>query len=96
MARSIDLIVDLNKQIEEVSLEENFSRILLLDTKRRDIIKALASSSDFNADESSLRILKSTAEKNQFLIEDITKKMTELTRITSGKIRMLRSYRKAF
>ena len=96
MARSIDLIVDLNKQIEKATLDENFSRVLLLDTKRRELIQSLATNADFNADELSLNILKTTAEKNQTLINEITTKMTELTRITGGKIKMLRSYRKTF
>jgi|MDSW01.2.fsa_nt_gb hypothetical protein len=96
MARSIDLIVDLNKQIEKATLDENFSRVLLLDTKRRELIQSLATNADFKADELSLNILKTTAEKNQTLINEITTKMTELTRITGGKIKMLRSYRKTF
>ena len=95
MGNSIDDIITLNSQINEAYLEENFSRILQLDTRRREIIQSLATNPEFKSDEKSLNILKDTAEKNHVLIGHITEKMSELTKLTSGKIKMLRSYRQA-
>ena len=93
MANAIAPLLDLNAEINAASLENNFSRILLLDTKRRDLIKALAASPNFKPDEESLAILKNTAEQNQKLMSDITTRMSTLTKVTSNKIKMLRSYR---
>ena len=93
MASAVEPLIDINAEINEASLENNFSRILFLDTKRRDLIKSLATNPDFTSDESSLFVLKKTAEQNQKLMTDITKRMTALTQITGNKIKMLRSYR---
>ena len=93
MANAVEPIIHLNAKINEASLENNFSRILLLDTKRRALIRGLATNPNFTSDEKSLAILKKTAEENQVLVTNITERMTALTKITSNKIRMLRSYR---
>lgn len=93
MASAVEPIIHLNAEINEASLENNFSRILLLDTRRRALITGLATNPDFISDEKSLTILRKTAEENQVLVTDITERMTALTKITSNKIRMLRSYR---
>ena len=93
MASAVEPLIDINAKINEASLENNFSRILFLDTKRRDLIKSLATNPNFISDESSLSVLKKTAEQNQKLMTDITKRMTALTQITGNKIKMLRSYR---
>ena len=93
MANPIDPIIDLNAQINEASLEKDFSRILLLDSKRRSLLKSLPENPYFKSDEKTLAFLKETAEQNQKLISEITKKMTELTKLTSNKIKLLRSYR---
>ena len=66
---------------------------MFLDTKRRTLLKSLATNPDFTSDENSLTILKKTAEQNQELMTKITERMTALTKITSNKIKMLRSYR---
>ena len=86
-------LIELNAEIKDASIENNFSRILLLDTQRRELIKSLATNPNFTSDEKSLTILKLTAEQNQELMTDITERMTALTQITSNKIKMLRSYR---
>ena len=93
MADAVAPLLDLNKKINEASREDNFSRVLFLDTKRRALIQSLATNPHFKSDDNSLSILKSTAEQNQELMTDITKRMTALTHITSNKIKMLRSYR---
>ena len=93
MVNVIDPLLDINAKINDASLQNNFSRILFLDTKRRALIKSLATNPDFKSDENSLTILKKTAEQNQQLMTDITQRMTALTNITSSKIKMLRSYR---
>ena len=93
MANAVEPLIDINAKISKASLDNNFSRILFLDTKRRDLIKSLATNPDFTSDENSLCILKKTAEQNQKLMVDITERMTALTQITSNKIKMLRSYR---
>ena len=95
MANAVELLVDLNKKINEASQDNDFSRLLFLDTKRRALIQSLATDPDFVSDETSLTILKDTAEQNQKLVADITKRMTALTQVTGNKIRMLRSYRMA-
>tara|TARA_Y200000002_G_C22678369_1_gene663008 strand:- start:1620 stop:1910 length:291 start_codon:yes stop_codon:yes gene_type:complete len=95
MANAVELLVDLNKKINEASQDNDFSRLLFLDTKRRALIQSLATDPDFVSDETSLTILKYTAEQNQKLVADITKRMTALTQVTGNKIRMLRSYRMA-
>ena len=95
MANAVELLVDLNKKINEASQDNDFSRLLLLDTKRRALIQSLATDPDFVSDETSLTILKDTAEQNQKLVAHITKRMTALTQVTGNKIRMLRSYRMA-
>ncbi|PQM61326.1 MAG: hypothetical protein CML40_03750 [Rhodobacteraceae bacterium] len=95
MANAVELLVDLNKKITEASQDNDFSRLLFLDTKRRALIQSLATDPDFVSDETSLTILKYTAEQNQKLVADITKRMTALTQVTGNKIRMLRSYRMA-
>ena len=93
MANAVEPLIDINAKINEASRENNFARILFLDTKRRNLIKSLATNPDFTSDENSLTILKKTAEQNQKLMLDITERMTRLTQITSNKIKMLRSYR---
>ena len=93
MANAVEPLLVINAQINEASLENNFSRILFLDTKRRTLLKSLATNPDFTSDENSLTILKKTAEQNQELMTKITERMTALTKITSNKIKMLRSYR---
>lgn len=93
MASAIEPLIDLNAKITAASRENNFARILSLDTKRRNLIKSLATNPDFKSDEKSLAVLKNTAEQNEELMVDITKQMTALTQATSSKIRMLRSYR---
>ena len=95
MASAVEPLIHLNAEINEASLENNFSRILLLDTRRRALIRGLATNPDFTSDETSLTILKTTAEENQMLVTDITERMTALTKVTSSKIRMLRSYRQS-
>ena len=95
MANAVAPLIDLNAKINQASLENNFSRLLLLDTKRRELIKGLATDPDFKSDENSLTLLKDTAEQNQELITQITEKMSALTQVTSNKIKMLRSYRMA-
>ena len=95
MANAVELLVGLNKKINEASQDNDFSRLLFLDTKRRALIQSLATDPDFVSDETSLTILKYTAEQNQKLVADITKRMTALTQVTGNKIRMLRSYRMA-
>ena len=94
MANAIEPLIDINAQINEASLENNFSRILFLDTKRRAILQSLATNPDFQSDERSLVILKKTVEQNQEMVSEITERMTALTQITSSKIKMLRSYRR--
>ena len=93
MANAIQPLIEINAKINDASLANNFSRILFLDTKRRALIKSLATNPEFRSDEYSLTILKKTAEQNQKLMTDITKRMTSLTQVTSNKIKMLRSYR---
>ena len=93
MADSVTSLINLNAEISEASFESDFSRILRLDTQRREILKSLATNPDFKSDEASLTILKQTAEQNQELITKITDRMTNLTKVTSNKIKMLRSYR---
>ncbi len=93
MVNAVDPLLDINAEINNASLEGNFSRILLLDTKRRELLKGLATNPDFKLDESSLTILKETAEQNQELMTNISNKMSALTNVTSNKIKMLRSYR---
>tara|TARA_B100001093_G_C26230093_1_gene759838 strand:+ start:73 stop:363 length:291 start_codon:yes stop_codon:yes gene_type:complete len=93
MANAVSSLVELNSEINNALIENNFSRILLLDTQRRELIKSLATNPEFTSDEKSLTILKKTAEQNQKLMTDITERMTALTQITSSKIKMLRSYR---
>ncbi len=95
MASPVDPLIDINAKINQASLENNFSRILFLDNKRRTLLQTLATNPDFKSDEKSLDVLKSTAEQNQELMTQITKKMTALTQITGSKIKMLRSYRLA-
>tara|TARA_Y100001933_G_C18676421_1_gene429103 strand:+ start:306 stop:596 length:291 start_codon:yes stop_codon:yes gene_type:complete len=90
-----DLCVDikkLNKEINQAFLNENFSRILYLDQKRRNLIKSLASNKDFKASEKNLNFLKKTAEDNHNMMKKITQKMNFLTTIRNKKIKMLRSY----
>ena len=93
MANAIDPLLDLNAKIDQASAENNFPRILFLDTKRRTLLKELASNPNFRSDEKTLTLLKKTAEQNQELMTQITTKMTELTQVTGNKIKMLRSYR---
>ncbi len=93
MASAIQPLIEINAKINDASLENNFARILFLDTKRRALIKSLATNPEFKSDENSLTIIKKTAEQNQKLMTDITKRMTALTKVTSNKIKMLRSYR---
>ena len=93
MPDAVTSLIDLNAEISEASVENNFSRLLLLDTQRRELLRSLATNPDFKSDETSLNILKKTAEQNQELMTEITNRMTNLTKITSNKIRMLRSYR---
>ena len=95
MANAVDQLIDINTRISEAWLENNFSRILFLDTQRRTLLKALATNPDFKSDENSLKVLCDTAEQNQELMTQIAEKMTSLTQITSNKIKMLRSYRMA-
>ena len=95
MANAVEPLINLNKKINEASQDNDFSRLLFLDTKRRALIQSLATDPDFVSDETSLTILKYTAEQNQKLVADITKRMTALTQVTGNKIRMLRSYRMA-
>ena len=93
MANAVEPLIDLNSKINEASIEDDFSRILFLDTQRRALIRELATNPDFKSDERSLTLLKDTAEQNQELMTKITEKMTALTKVTSKKIKMLRSYR---
>ena len=93
MASAVDQLININIKISEASLENNFSRILFLDTKRRTLLRTLATNPDCRSDESSLTILSDTAQQNQELMTLITAKMTALTRVTGNKIKMLRSYR---
>ena len=51
MANAVAPLIDLNAKINQASLENNFSRLLLLDTKRRELIKGLATDPDFKSDE---------------------------------------------
>ena len=95
MGNAVDMLVDINSQINEASIENNFSRVLFLDSKRRALLKSLATNPDFRTDERSLKILKTTAEENQKLMTQITERMSALTQATGSKIKMLRSYRMA-
>tara|TARA_B100001057_G_C22828950_1_gene942567 strand:+ start:1464 stop:1754 length:291 start_codon:yes stop_codon:yes gene_type:complete len=85
-------IKKLNKEIKEAFLNENFSRILYLDQKRRCLIKSLASNKDFKVSEKNLNFLKITAEDNHNMMKKITEKMNFLTTLRNKKIKMLRSY----
>jgi len=85
-------LIELNKQIADAYHEDNFSRLLLLDGKRRKLLSKLASDPNFLNDDENLRLIKKTAEKNQDMVSNIAHRMTELTKQTNGKIRMLRSY----
>mgnify|MGYP001408904160 FL=1 len=93
MPNAVKQLLDINSKINEASIENNFSRILFLDNKRRTLLQSLAANPEFTSDENSLTILKHTAEQNQELMTKITDQMTKLTQITGNKIRMLRSYR---
>ena len=93
MPNVVKQLLDINSKINEASFENNFSRILFLDNKRRTLLQSLAVNPEFTSDENSLTILKHTAEQNQELMTKITDRMTKLTQITGNKIRMLRSYR---
>jgi len=93
MPNAVKQLLDINSKINEASIDNNFSRILFLDNKRRALLQSLAMNPEFTSDENSLSILKHTAEQNQELMTKITDRMTELTQITGNKIRMLRSYR---
>ena len=93
MPNAVKQLLDINSKINEASIENNFSRILFLDNKRRTLLQSLAANPEFTSDENSLTILKHTAEQNQELMTKITDQMTKLTQITGNKISMLRSYR---
>ena len=93
MPNAVQELIDINSKISEASIDNNFSRILFLDNKRRNLLQSLAVNPEFTSDENSLSILKHTAEQNQELMTKITDRMTTLTQTTSNKIRMLRSYR---
>ena len=93
MPNAVKQLLDINSKINEASIENNFSRILFLDNKRRTLLQSLAANPEFTSDENSLTILKHPAEQNQELMTKITDQMTKLTQITGNKIRMLRSYR---
>jgi hypothetical protein len=95
MASAVEPLVLLNAELTVAAEEDNFARILLLDTRRRELIKSFASNPHFKPDEYSLNILEKTAEQNQTMLKDLTNRMTQLTRVTSNKIRMLRGYRQA-
>ena len=95
MASAVEPLVLLNAELKVAAEEDNFARILLLDTRRRELIKSLASNPHFKSDEYSLNILEKPAEQNQTILKDLTNRMTQLTRVTSNKIRMLRGYRRA-
>ena len=58
MASAVEPLLYINAQIKEASLDDNFSRILFLDTKRRALLQSLATNPDFISDENSLTILK--------------------------------------
>ena len=92
MSKKCFKIEKLNILINEAFLNENFSRILYLDQKRRSLIKSLASDETFFASEKNLNIIKKTAEQNNEIMKKIANKMTKLTLIRNKKIRMLRSY----
>ena len=85
-------LIELNKQITDAYHEDNFARLLLLDSKRRELLSKLASDPNFLNDDENLRLIKKTAEKNQDMVSNIAHRMTALTKETNGKIRMLRSY----
>ena len=93
MPDAVKQLLDINSKISEASIDNNFSRILFLDNKRRTLLQSLAINPEFTSDENSLTVLKQTAEQNQELMTEITERMTKLTQITGNKIRMLRSYR---
>ena len=95
MASALEPLISLNNEIKMASQADNFSRILYLDTKRRELLKSLATDPLFNSDNDSLAVLEETAHQNQAMIVDLTDRMTALTRITGDKIKMIRSYRKA-
>ena len=95
MASVVEPLIALNNEIQEATKEDNFSRILYLDTQRRELLKSLAANPQFKSDNYSLQILEQTAHQNQSMVIDLTNRMTKLTRITSDKIKMIRGYRKA-
>ncbi len=85
-------ILQLNNEIHTAFKTDNFSRLLFLDQKRRTMIKSLASDPNFFLTEDNLAIIRRTAEQNQNLVIEITKRMSGLTNTTNKKIKMLRSY----
>jgi hypothetical protein len=95
MASAVEPLISLNAELQVAAQENNFPRILLLDTRRRELIKSLATNPDFNSDEYSLSVLEATAEQNQNMLNDLTEQMAQLTRVTSNKIKMIRGYRNA-
>ena len=95
MASVVEPLIALNNEIKEASSEDNFSRILYLDTQRRELLKSLATNPLFKSDNYSLKVLEQTAYQNQSMVIDLTNRMTTLTRVTNDKIKMIRSYRKA-
>ena len=95
MANVVDPLISLNAELQVAAKHNNFPRILLLDTRRSELIKSLATNPDFKSDEYSLTVLEQTAEQNQNMLSELTEQMAQLTRVTSNKIKMIRGYRNA-
>ena len=93
MANAVEPLLLLNADLLVAAEENNFPRILLLDTRRRELIKSLATNPDFKSDEYSLKVLEDTAQQNQNMLNNLSEQMAQLTRATSAKIRMIRGYR---
>ena len=93
MANAVEPLLSLNADLLVAAEEKNFPRILLLDTRRRELIKSLATNPDFKSDEYSLKVIEETAQQNQNMLNGLTEQMAQLTRVTSAKIKMIRGYR---
>ena len=92
MASPSNPLVEINAEINQAYLSDNFPRLLFLDGKRIVWLQVLASDPAFFEDDKNLKLIKETAVNNQKLVSCIAKRMTALTKKTNEKIKMLRSY----
>lgn len=95
MASAVEPLLCLNAELHVAAQENNFARVLLLDTRRKELIKSLATNPDFKSDEYSLKVLEETVAQNQKMVDGLTEQMAHLTKVTSAKIKMIRGYRNA-